>query len=165
MVERPIRPGDIIDVAGISGTVREIGLRATTIHTFDGADAVLPNGVLLGGNIVNWTMFDRSRRIEVTLGVAYGSDPAQVLALLVQTARNTPGVSGSPDPVAVMTGYGDSELDFSLRAWTRDVNDWVTVRSALQVRVLAALEMAGIDIPFPQSEVRLLRGAPAQGAG
>lgn len=161
MFERPIQPGDIVDAAGISGSVREIGLRATTIRTFEGADVVMPNGLLLGGNLVNWTLFDRSRRIEVPVGVAYGADPAQVLALLVETARGTPGVASEPAPVAVMTGYGDSALNCSLRVWTRDVNDWVTVRSAVLVRVLAALEAAGVAIPFPQREVRLLGAAPA----
>ncbi len=110
---------------------------------------------------MNWTLFDRSRRIEVPVGVAYGADPAQVLALLVETARGTPGVASEPAPVAVMTGYGDSALNCSLRVWTRDVNDWVTVRSAVLVRVLAALEAAGVAIPFPQREVRLLGAAPA----
>nr|WP_145545518.1 mechanosensitive ion channel domain-containing protein [Variovorax boronicumulans] len=165
MFERPIQPGDIVEAAGISGTVREIGLRATTLRTFEGADVVVPNGVLLGGNLVNWTLFDRSRRIEVPVGVAYGSDPAQVLALLVETARGTPGVASTPEPVAVMTGLGDSALNCALRVWTRDVNDWVAVRSALLVRVLAALDTAGVAIPFPQREVRLLGTAPVAADG
>lgn len=155
MFERPIQPGDVVDAAGTSGTVREIGLRATTIRTFDGADVVVPNGLLLSGNLTNWTLFDRSRRIEVTVGVAYGSDPAQVLAIIGAAARGTPGVEAQPTPVAMLTGYGDSTLDFVARAWTHDVNEWMAVRSDLLTRILSALQAAGISIPYRQVDLHL----------
>ena len=155
MVERPIQPGDLVDAAGTSGTVREIGLRATILRTFDGADVVVPNGLLLSGNLTNWTLFDRSRRIEIAVNVAYGSDPAQVLAVLGAAARETPGVSGHPAPVVLMTGYADSALNFVVRVWTQDVGGWTTLRGELLARVLAALDRAGIDIPYPQMDVHL----------
>lgn len=155
MFERPIQPGDVIDVAGISGTVRDIGLRATVIRTFEGADVVVPNGQLLNGNLTNWTMFDRSRRVEVPVGVAYGSDPGQVIALLTATAGDTPGVAATPAPLVVMTGYGDSALNFAVRVWTHDQNGWSALRSELLARMLGALQAAGIAIPFNQLEVTL----------
>lgn len=155
MFERPIQPGDVVDAGGTSGIVREIGLRATILRTFDGADVVVPNGLLLSGNLSNWTMFDRSRRIEIQLGVAYGSDPARVLAVLESTARETPGVAAEPSPVALMTQYADSSLVFVLRAWTLDVNAWGGVRGDLLARLLPALEAAGIEIPYPQLDVRV----------
>tara|TARA_R110000851_G_scaffold297817_2_gene453123 strand:+ start:5532 stop:8012 length:2481 start_codon:yes stop_codon:yes gene_type:complete len=155
MFERPIQPGDIVDAAGSSGTVREIGLRSTTIRTFDGADVVVPNGLLLSGNLTNWTMFDRSRRFEINVGVAYGSDPAQVLAILNAAARDTPGVSVEPAPMVLMTGYGDSALNFIIRAWTNDIAAWGNVRSDLLARALAALQAAGISIPYNQMDLHL----------
>jgi len=155
MFERPIQPGDVVDVAGSSGTVREIGLRATILHTFDGADVVVPNGLLLSGNLTNWTLFDRSRRIELPVGVAYGSDPAQVLALLSATAQGTTGVAEQPAPVVLMTGYGDSELNFVVRVWTRDAGTWTALRSELFARILAALQQAGINIPYQQVDLHL----------
>jgi potassium efflux system protein len=155
MFERPIQPGDVVDVAGSSGTVREIGLRATILHTFDGADVVVPNGLLLSGNLTNWTMFDRKRRIEMAVNVAYGSDPAQVLAVLSAVARSTPGVAEQPVPVVLMTGYGESALNFVLRVWTQDLAHWVALRSELLARSLAALQEAGIDIPYPQMDLHL----------
>lgn len=159
MFERPIQPGDMVEVGTTAGTVREIGLRATTIHTYDGADVVVPNGLLLSGNLTNWTMFDRSRRFEVAVSAAYGSDPAQVLALLEATARATPGIAAQPAPFAQLTGYGDSALNFVLRAWTADAGTWGTLRSDLYARTLAAMQAAGIPIPFNQLDVHL-RGAP-----
>lgn len=155
MVERPIQPGDVVDAAGSSGTVREIGLRATIIRTFDGADVVVPNGLLLSGNLTNWTLFDRSRRVEVPVGVAYGSDPAQVLAVLATAARGTPGVLDTPAPVVLMTGYGDSALNFAVRVWTHDVSNWIVLRGELLARLLAALHAAGISIPYNQLDVHL----------
>lgn len=155
MFERPIQPGDVVDAAGTSGTVREIGLRATTIRTFDGADVIVPNGLLLSGNLTNWTLFDRSRRIEVQVGVGYGADPAQVLALIGAAARDTPGVEAQPAPVVLLTSYGDSALNFVARVWTRDVNAWAAVRSDLLLRILAALRAADIAIPYPQLDLHL----------
>lgn len=165
MFERPIQPGDMVEVGSTAGTVREIGLRATTIRTYDGADVVVPNGLLLSGNLTNWTMYDRSRRFEVTVSAAYGSDPAQVLALLEATARATPGIAAQPAPFAQMTGYGDSALNFVLRAWTLDIGNWGTLRSDLYARTLAAMQAAGIDIPFNQLDVHLRSTPETAGPG
>ena len=75
MFERPIQPGDVVEVSGTSGKVREIGMRATTLTTFEGADVIVPNGTLLSEKLINWTLSDMNRRIDVEVGVAYGSDP------------------------------------------------------------------------------------------
>ena len=163
MFERPIQPGDMVEVGTVAGTVREIGLRATTIRTYDGADVVVPNGLLVSGNLTNWTMFDRSRRFDVAVSAAYGSDPAQVLALLEATARATPGIAEQPPPFAQMTGYGDSALNFVLRAWTQDIGTWGALRSDLFARTLAAMQAAGIEIPYNQLDVHL-RSTPEPGA-
>ncbi len=155
MFERPIQPGDMVEVGTVAGTVREIGLRATTIRTYEGADVVVPNGLLVSGNLTNWTLFDRSRRFDVAVSAAYGSDPAQVLALLEATARATPGIAEQPPPFAQMTGYGDSALNFVLRTWTQDIGTWGTLRSDLFARTLAAMRAAGIEIPYNQLDVHL----------
>ena len=155
MFERPIQPGDMVEVGSTAGTVREIGLRATTIRTYDGADVVVPNGVLVSGNLTNWTMFDRSRRFDMPVSAAYGCDPAQVIALLEATARATPGIAAQPAPFAQLTGYGDSALNFVLRAWTLDAGTWGALRSDLLSRTLAAMQAAGIVIPYNQLDVHL----------
>jgi potassium efflux system protein len=148
MFERPIQPGDMVDAAGSSGTVRDIRLRSTTIRTFDGADVVVPNGLLLSGNLTNWTMHDQHRRIEITVGVEYAAKPEQVLLLLEAVARDTPGVAEQPAPVVLMTGFGEIALTFSIRVWTHDINNWMNVRSDLLARTLASLQSAGILIPY-----------------
>jgi small-conductance mechanosensitive channel len=160
MFERPIQPGDVIDVGGTAGKVRIIGMRATTLATFDGAEVVVPNGMLLAEKLTNWTLSNMNRRFEVKLGVAYGTDPKRVLELVMETARGTPGIASHPEPVVLFSGMGESSLDFALQAWTNNYSDWVTTRSDLTVRLHDALVAAGIEIPFPQQDVRIRSVAP-----
>ncbi|HEY1136795.1 MAG TPA: mechanosensitive ion channel domain-containing protein [Xanthomonadaceae bacterium] len=155
MFERPIQPGDVVDVSGTNGRVRTIGMRSTTISTFEGADVVVPNGMLLSEKLTNWTLLDRRRRLEVPVGVAYGSDVPAVMALLHSTIEATPGVAKSPAPAVLFMGLGASALEFSVRAWTHEYDDWVLIRSDLVSRVHAALVGAGIEIPFPQQDLHL----------
>ena len=89
MFERPIQPGDTVELSGTVGTVRDIGMRATTFTTFEGADVVVPNGMLLSEKLINWTLSTNTRRIDIPVGVAYGSDPERVRALLTEVAQRT----------------------------------------------------------------------------
>lgn len=155
MFERPVQPGDVVDVSGTSGRVRNIGMRATTLRTAEGAYVVVPNGMLLSEKLTNWTLMDRNRRLDVNLGVAYGSDVPQVLQLLMQVTRDTPDVATQPEPVVLFTGFGPSSLDFAIRAWTHNFDDSATVRSQLLTRLHEAFRSAGIALPFPQQDVHL----------
>jgi small-conductance mechanosensitive channel len=155
MFERPIQPGDVVEVSGTSGKVREIGMRATTLTTFEGADVVVPNGTLLSEKLINWTLSDMNRRIDVEVGVAYGSDPRHVLKLLQEIALGTPGIQPVPEPAIVFKGFGASSLDFGVRAWTHDFGDWVTIRTEMTARIYEALKKEGIEIPFPQQDLHL----------
>ncbi|MDH5271997.1 MAG: mechanosensitive ion channel [Gammaproteobacteria bacterium] len=161
MFERPIQPGDVVEVSGTSGTVRAIGMRATRLTTFEGADVIVPNGTLLSEKLINWTLSDMNRRIDVEVGVAYGSDPRRVLALLREVAQDTPGISREPVPAIVFKGFGASSLDFSIRAWTNDFGDWVTIRTELTARVYEVLAKEGIEIPYPQQNIHI-RSVPPE---
>ncbi|HWR95736.1 MAG TPA: mechanosensitive ion channel domain-containing protein [Arenimonas sp.] len=155
MVERPVQPGDTIELSGTVGRVREIGMRATTLTTFEGADVIVPNGMLLSEKMINWTLSSDKRRIDIPVGVAYGSDPNKVLALLAQVADSAPGVSKNPAPTVLFTGFGPNALEFSVRAWTDNFDDSVFVRSGMAVGIHDALLQAGIEIPFPQRDLHL----------
>jgi small-conductance mechanosensitive channel len=155
MFERPVQPGDVVEISGTSGTVRDIGMRATTLTTFDGADVVVPNGSLLSDKLINWTLSDMNRRFDVNLGVAYGSNPRQVMELLMKVAKETPGVAPFPEPAVVFNGFGQSSLDFSIRAWTNEFGNWVNIRSEMSMRLYDELAAAGIEIPFPQRDVHV----------
>ncbi|MDI9239974.1 mechanosensitive ion channel [Lysobacter sp. LF1] len=155
MFERPIQPGDVVEITGTSGRVRDIGMRATTIKTFEGADVVVPNGTLLSEKLTNWTLLDRNRRIDVEVGVAYGSDPARIADLLRAATLSTPGVVRDPAPAVLFTAMGASSLTFAIRAWTNDYDNSVSIRSELVTRMYRALTEAGIEIPFPQQDMHL----------
>jgi len=164
MFERPIQPGDIIDVDTLQGRVVEIGLRATRIKTWEGAEVVVPNGTLLSGNLINWTLSDSSRRIDVHVGVAYGSDARKVLEVLTDVARRQPLAMEEPEPTVVFSGFGDSSLNFTVRFWIRDANTILAARTGGYVDVYEALATAGIEIPFPQRDLHL-RSVDARAAG
>jgi small-conductance mechanosensitive channel len=116
---------------------------------------VVPNGSLLSEKLINWTLSDMNRRFDVNVGVAYGSNPRQVMEVLMRVAKETPGVAASPEPAIVFNGFGPSSLDFSIRAWTTVFGEWVNIRSEMSMRLYDALNAAGIGIPFPQHEVHL----------
>ena len=102
LFERPVQTGDTIEVGPLSGEVMRIGIRSSTIRTSDGADVIVPNASLISERLVNWTFSDRSRRIDLDVGVAYGSDPNKVLALLLETARAHGEVMSLPEPAGVL---------------------------------------------------------------
>lgn len=153
LFERPIRVGDWIQVDDLFGIVKTIGIRASKVRTFDGADVLVPNGDLIAARVTNWTLSDRKRRVVFPVGVAYGTPPRQVLGILADVARALPAVLADPEPTVVFRGFGDSSLDFEIRAWTDA--DWVVVSSDLAVAAYEALDAAGITIPFPQRDLHL----------
>jgi len=158
LVERPIHVGDAIQMSDLAGEVRRIGIRATTVRTWEGAEVIVPNASLVSEKVTNWTYSDRLRRMDLPVGVAYGSAPEKVLELLLAVAHAHPGVLAQPVPEALFMGFGESALNFELRAWTGRFNQWAAVRSELGVAVYAALRDVGLEIPFPQREVRLRDG-------
>jgi small-conductance mechanosensitive channel len=155
LLERPIQVGDAIQMPDLDGEVRRIGIRATTVHTWRGAEVIVPNATLISGNVTNWTLSDRTRRFELQVGVAYGSDPQRAIELLREAAASVPGVLSQPGPVVLFQSFGDSALNFEVRAWTARFEEWAVVHSQVAVAVNAALRGAGIEIPFPQRDVNL----------
>jgi small-conductance mechanosensitive channel len=158
MVERPIQPGDAVDVAGMSGHVREIGMRATIVTTFDGAQLVVPNGKLLADKLVNWTLVSNQRRVDITVSTGFDNAAQQTIDLLVKLAASVEGVAQQPSPTAILNSLAGGTLEFNLRAWTTDEADWVVVRSALAVRVRDGLAEAGVVVPLPQWQLHVASG-------
>ena len=152
--ERPIKVGDVVQTVDYWGRIERIGIRASIIRSFDGAEIVVPNGDLIAKEVINWTRSDEIRRIEVLVGVAYGSDPKTVLELLFRVASEHPLTLEEPEPRAQMIDFGNSSLDFRVRCWTT-MENWVQVASDLRVVIYDELAEAGINIPFPQRDLHL----------
>ncbi|UCF64515.1 MAG: mechanosensitive ion channel [bacterium] len=153
--ERPVKVGDTVEVGILKGTVKRIGIRSSTVRTFDGAEVIVPNGTLIQSEVTNWTLSDQLRRIEVKVGVSYGSDPNQVLKILKKVADDHEGALEYPAPMVLFLGFGESSLDFSLRVWTSDFDNWIQFSSEITLQVHNALKEAGIEIPFPQRDLHL----------
>jgi potassium-dependent mechanosensitive channel len=154
LFERPIQPGDTIEVAGVSGIVKHIGIRSSTISTGDGADAIIPNATLISEKLMNWTLTDPWRRIEINIGVAYGSDLQKVMEILLAVAAADSSVLKDPAPAVVFQGFGESALNFGLRVWIL-VQANLDIKSRLSIALVQALHEAGIAIPFPQRDLNL----------
>ena len=160
MLERPINVGDQIDVGGVLGEVKRIGVRSSTIRTFQGAEVIVPNSDLASKQVTNWTLSDRARRYEIDVAVEYGSDPAQVLQLLEGAVTDLPGIQKVPAPRALFTGFGDSSLDFRLLAWVESVDIGLQAQNSMRMAILRALDTAGIAMPFPQRELHIRYAPP-----
>jgi len=154
LFERPVQVGDTIEVGGVSGEVKRIGIRSSTLRTGEGADVIVPNASLISDRLVNWTFADRMRRVDVDVGVAYGSDPNKVTAILLEAAKAHGEVLSRPEPAALFTRFGESALAFQLQVFCR-VELAGRIRSELGIAVHAALRGAGIEIPVPQRDVHL----------
>jgi small-conductance mechanosensitive channel len=148
-------PGDTIEFGDRIGDVKRIGIRASTIRTWSGAEVIVPNGNLISSEVINWTLSDRQRRLDVPVGVAYGSPVKQVMEVLANVAIQHPDILESPAPRVLFRNFGDSSLDFELRCWTAHFEQFRRVKSDLTVGIEAALNEAGIVIPFPQRDLHI----------
>jgi potassium efflux system protein len=155
LFERPIHVGDTLDVGGLVGMVRRIGARSSTILTFQGAEVIVPNNNLISNQVINWTLSSQWRRVDVPVGVAYGTDPERVIKLLVGVAESHPQVLLARPPVAFFLGFGESALKFELRFWAAQQDTWFQLQSDVTVAVAKALREAGIEIPFPQRDLHI----------
>lgn len=155
LFERPIKVGDTIQIGTEWGEVKQLGLRATIIQTFDNAEIVVPNSDLITGQVTNWTLGDRRVRVKIPVGVAYGTDVSKVLEILIACGNANPMVLSSPKPTALFLAFGASSLDFELRVWIPEFLDKVQVLSDLNQDIDNEFAMNNIEIPFPQSDLHI----------
>jgi len=159
LLERPVRLGDLVTIGTDSGKVSKISMRATTILQFNNRELVIPNKSLVTGNLVNWTLTDPMMRLEVPVGVAYGSDTEQVRDILLNVAREHASVLKEPKPSVIFSEFGDSSLNFVVRFFVSTITDVVPVPSELHYIIDKRFREAGIEIPFPQRDLHVKTGA------
>jgi small-conductance mechanosensitive channel len=157
LMERPIQVGDLIVIEETRGRVTRIGARCTTVHTLAGADILIPNSSFLESNVVNLTLGDRKVRVDLSVGVTYGSDPDKVRTVLLEAAGTQPEILETPPPKVLFMDFGASSLDFQLRVWVRiKANTSLDgIRSALRFEIDRRFAEAGLEMPFPQRDVHL----------
>lgn len=155
LVERPLKVGDWVVVNDTQGYVKNINVRATEILTFDRASVFIPNSTLISNPLLNWTHADKTGRVVVPIGVAYGSDTRKVEKILLEVADAHPAVMTVLAPSVLFKGFGDSCLNFELRAFVQDVDKVLKVGSDLCFEIDAAFKRENIEIPYPQQDLHL----------
>ena len=155
LLERPIRIGDVVTVAGSTGTVNRINIRATTIVNSDNQSMIVPNREFITGNLVNWTLKDKITRVPIKITVAYGTDPDRVVNLLLRIARADADVMIKPAPSASMEGFGESSLLFGLSTFVPEPGLSGDVKHRLCTEIQRRFNQEGIVIPFPTHELHV----------
>jgi small-conductance mechanosensitive channel len=155
LFERPVKVGDAVEFGSQQGRVKQVGLRATVVETYDNAEIVVPNSDLITSQVTNWTLAERRRRLKLPVGVAYGSDVALVMQILMECAENHSMVLSVPKPAVIFFGFGESALDFELRVWIADFDHHLQVLTEINQGIELRFRDLGIEIPFPQRDLHL----------
>ena len=162
--EKPIDIGDLVEVGGILGNVKDIGSRSTLLRTGENKDILVPNSYFLENNITNWTRKDRRIRAQVTVGVVYGSPVDQVKELLLQAAGACDQILQNPQPFVLFNDFGDNALIFDIYFWIEVVGvlGRRIIQSTLRFKIDELFRAAGIVIAFPQRDVHLDAQGPLE---
>lgn len=157
LMEKSVQIGDLVEISDISGWVRQLNIRYTLIETFDGREVLIPNEELVSTRVINWTHSNTRGRIEIKVGVAYGSDPKRVREIMLEAAKSHPLCLKDQQIACHLREFGDSSLNFLLTFWIPDVREGrFGPQSEVMITILQKFQEAGISIPFPQREVRML---------
>jgi potassium-dependent mechanosensitive channel len=148
--EKPVNVGDVVDIGGKSGTMKSIGFRASVITTFDGSEVVIPNGDLLNQHLVNWTLNTTARRVEVLVGVNYGTDIDNTSKLVMDLIAKDNRILLYPDPFVLVNNFSTSSIDLRILFWVDNKDNWLLVRSDIMRQIKAAFTENNIEIPYPQ---------------
>ncbi|MEM0900044.1 MAG: mechanosensitive ion channel domain-containing protein [Pseudomonadota bacterium] len=155
LAERPFKTGDVIEAGGFTGVVKNVNVRATEVELFDKKTVVVPNSELINSPVSNWMHRNTLARMEIPIGVAYGTDPKLVIDTLVGIAEDHPRVLSVPEPFVAFTDFGASSLDFVLYAYIADVSFGLGTRTELRLEIDMRFKALNIEIPFPQRDVNL----------
>lgn len=163
LMEKSVQIGDLVEVGPVSGWVRQLNIRYALIETNDGREVLIPNEEFITTRVTNWTHTTNMARIDITVGVGYDSDPAKVRDIMLSAARDHPRCVKKKDyePSCFLREFGDNALNFLLIFWIPDVRDGrYGTQSDVMIAILAKFKETGIDIPFPQRDVRIISKTP-----
>ena len=166
LLDRSIKPGDVISLGDTFGWINALGARYVSITTRDGKEYLIPNEDLITGQVVNWSHTNNYVRLDIHFGTSYGDDPHVVRKLAIAAAQSVPRVLTERPAVCHITGFGDSSVDYILRFWITDPTGGLTnIRGNVYLALWDAFRDNGISIPFPQREIRVLGDVPVSQAG
>lgn len=162
LLDKSIKPGDVITVGQTFGWINSLGARYVSITTRDGREYLIPNEDLITTQVVNWSHSNDFVRLDIYFGTAYDDDPHQVRKLAIEAAQTVDRVLSFRPPVCHIVGFGDSSVDYILRFWIKDPTGGLTnIRGNVYLALWDAFKNNGISIPFPQREVKVIGGSSA----
>jgi potassium efflux system protein len=155
LFERPVRIGDVVTVGGVDGKITRIRMRATTVTDWNRRELIVPNKEFITGQIINWSLSDPVIRIDIPVGIAYGSNTRLARDMLLKAAKECPYVLEDPAPAALFRGFGDSTLNWELRVFIPHRDVWPDMSHELHTRIDDEFRRAGIEIAFPQRDIHI----------
>lgn len=156
LLDKSIKPGDVIEVGDSYGRIKSLGARYVSVLTRDGFEFLIPNEDLITHQVINWSFSNNLVRLKIGVGVSYDADIHQAMDLMVAAANDIPRVLAKPAPSCRLMGFGDSSVDLELRAWINDpANGVANVSSDLRLAVWDTFKAHNIEIPFPQRDVHI----------
>jgi small-conductance mechanosensitive channel len=155
LIERTIKPGDVLEVSGYIVKVMKMSIRATIVRTLDDEDIIVPNSTLVQSNVKNYTLEDNLYRVKVVVGVAYDSDLRQVREVLEQTTADIPWRDRNFPPRVLLQNFGSSSVEYEVSAWMHEPFNYRIASSDLREAIWVAFKRTGIVIAFPQVDVHL----------
>ena len=160
LMDRSIKPGDVIEVGDTYGTVNSLGGRYASVITRDGIEHLIPNEELVSQRVANWTHSDSDIRLRLNVGIAYGSDVPLAMETCIEAAKSVDRVLPQRNPNCLILGFGDSSIDLELRIWISDPHNGVAnIKSAVFLQIWKMFKKKGIEMPFPQRDVHIKSGA------
>lgn len=161
LLDKSIKPGDVITVGETYGWVNSLGARYTSLITRDGKEFLVPNEDLITHQVENWSFSNNAVRLKLPIGISYKSDVRKAIALCTGAAAGTQRILKDPPPICLLVGFGDSSVDLELRFWITDpVNGLMNVQSDVLLKVWDKFHEHGIEIPFPQRDLHIRSPLP-----
>lgn len=157
LLDRSIKPGDVISLGETFGWINSLGARYASVVTRDGTEWLIPNEDLITQQVVNWSYSNNEVRLKIPIGISYKSDPRRAIALCFEAAAEEERIIKEPKTNVLVKGFGDSSVDIEMRIWIRDPQNGVSnIKSAVLLRVWDKFQEHGIDIPYPQRDLHLI---------
>ncbi len=156
LFERSLKINDVVEMDGIIGKVRDIGIRTSRIVTRDNIEMIVPNSKLVSATVINWSANDHKTRFFLKIGVAYGSNIHLVKKILIEVAETHSLILKSPSPIVLFTDFADSSLNFELGFWTKNTFEHRTILSDLRFAIDKKFRENNINIPFPQRDIHII---------
>ncbi|MFU8783698.1 mechanosensitive ion channel family protein [Aliidiomarina sp.] len=161
IMDRSIKPGDVVTIGTEFGWVKELKARYIVLRNRSGVDTLIPNENLITSNVINWSYSDREVRMTVNVDISYDNDPEQAIELMLPCAFASERVLQTPVPNAWLTDFGDNGITLELRFWISDPeNGFESVRSAIRMAIWKTFKEHGITIPYPQRDLHLKSVSP-----